>query len=65
MEFNFQQQHFDEADNSRYVHLSCTAISNTYKDVLKNEQLWSKASLGSEDVRWLATIVEGAKHGQN
>lgn len=56
LEFDFQQTHFAEDDNTRLVQLTCTAISNTYSDVLKDNKLWAKASLGPEDVRWLEMI---------
>lgn len=51
---------FDElgtTDSSRYNDLTRRVIVNTYADVLADQQQWSAANLGPEDIRWLELLA--------
>jgi len=58
-QFDFSNSGFS-TDNTRLTKLTCTAITNTYEDTLKNAKLYKQASLGPEDIRWLHMIAEVA-----
>lgn len=58
-QFDFSNSGFSK-DSTRLTKLTCTAITNTYKDIQKNTKLYKQASLGPEDIRWLHMIAEVA-----
>jgi|GEM_PF-686274 len=60
-EFQFDRYLFSDADNSRYIEISCTAVTNTYREVIHRQKLWEKASLGPEDIRWLKSMEDVAE----
>jgi len=61
LEFDFRDCDFGERDQVRMKQLTCRAVSNAYREVLKSPKLHEPASLGPEDVRWLKLVAKIAE----
>lgn len=57
LDFDMSTLNLGELEGNRWRELTERAIYHVYKDCLKDKSKWPAANLGSEDIRWLKSIL--------